>query len=143
DSRFQTTHVIEKLHGFGMKIARRQIRQRKFGLREHALKSKIVNRQTGARRTPPPFMQLLVQNEEWNQSNLPIVNVNELRFPRQIARQIYDGFGEENKALRVVGITQRFLLIQTGAIKKSGLLNKVDREIFSGFMRPDFALNVS
>ncbi|MPN34620.1 hypothetical protein SDC9_182114 [bioreactor metagenome] len=84
----------------------------------------------GAIQKPNPLRMF---QQKRNQRRLPVVNMNQIRFPGQKLRQVSDRLGEKDKTLRVIRVIQSVMLIDTGAIEKLFLLNKVVSEPFFHF----------
>ena len=141
DSGLETIQLAVKLRAFDREKFRRQIGQRKRVRRENALIGEIVNGQAGRRRIPPPFRALLLQHQRRHQAGLPVVDVHHVRPPRQIAREMRDAFGKENKPLGVVGIADVVFLVKSGAMVKFRLVNEINRQPLFDFERPQFRLH--
>ena len=66
--------------------------------------------------------------EQRRQAGLPVVQVQHLRLPGQMQRQVRDGFGEEDEPLGVVRIIRALLLIQLGALIELRLVHEIHRQ---------------
>ena len=77
----------------------------------------------------PTLPQFLVLNEQRRAARLPIVNVDHLRLPGQIAREVSGGFGKENEPLRVVRSNpRRSALIERRRGIEIRLVDEVNRQ---------------
>ena len=63
-----------------------------------------MNGQADRRRRVPTAARLFVRDQRRDQGGLPVVDMEHLRLPGQIAGQVDHAFGEENETFRVVGI---------------------------------------
>ena len=51
-------------------------------------------------------------------AGLPVVDMDHVRPPRQVAREMRDAFGKKNEPLGVVGVADVVFLINAGAVDK-------------------------
>jgi len=70
------------------------------------------------------------------------MNVNHIRPPRQIARQMHHAFGEKNVTLGVVGMADVVFLINPGPVKKAGLIYEIKLQPGFQIQFVQFRLNV-
>ena len=66
------------------------------------------------------------------------MQMQHLRLPGQVARQMGHAFGKKNKPLRVVRIIRAPFLIKPAPLEKRRLLNEIDRQSRRRLQGPDF-----
>src|ERR1043166_3914416 len=67
-----------------------------------------------------------MMKKQSSKAGLPIVQVQQLRLPWQVQRQMRSGFGEKNKTLGIIRIIDPILLVKSRALIKIRLVNEVN-----------------
>src|SRR5882762_7982912 len=78
-----------------------------------------------------------MQNQNGNQSSLPIVNMHDLRMPRQKSGKVNGRFGEEDEAFAIIGVVDSVLGIESGPIVVAWLLNEINGHPWAVLQRPN------
>ena len=141
NSRLQTVELAVKLRAFRFEITPRKIRQRELRHRKLPLIRQVVNRQTGARRVGPATGIFFMLDQQRHQPDMPVVNVDKLRLPRQVPRKMHRRLGQENKSLGVVVIIKAAVGIKSRALIKLRLINEVNRQAGNRLQGADLSLN--
>jgi hypothetical protein len=94
--------------------------------------------QTGTRAILPARNSALVMQEKRSETRLPIVQMHQLRFPRQMKRQIRNRFREEYEPFSIVGVIDSIFLVKTGSLIEFWLVNEIHGQVGGGRKAPDF-----
>ena len=102
DARLQRIHLTVEFDAVRGEIVPRQIRQRVAIRRDNSLVSEIVKRDARPRRRSCGRLLRLMMNKKHGRRRLPIMDVDQLRFPIQVKSQVRSGLRKINKPFGVI-----------------------------------------